>query len=104
MDISGIDYLGIDRVLRRGSGEIILKQDDALFIRDRVSGAYFLACEDAAIGIPLLDRYTRQGCDLLMVSDYSLGKVVFERFSFSEKLECYQVAFFGGGPPPSTPS
>ena len=99
MDICGIDYLGLDRVLRRGSGEIIAKQDNALFIRDRVSGAYFLACEDASIGIPLLDRYIGQGCDLLMVSDYSLGKVVFERFGFSEKLECYQVAYFGKKPP-----
>lgn len=51
MDISGIDYLGLDRVLRRGSGDIIAQQDDALFIRDRDSGAYLLACEDAAIGM-----------------------------------------------------
>ena len=56
MDISGIDYLGHDRVLRRGSGDIIAQQDDALFIRDRDSGAYLLACEDAAIGMPLLDQ------------------------------------------------
>ena len=53
MDISGIDYLGLDRVLRRGSGDIIAQQDDALFIRDRDSGAYLLACEDAAIGTGL---------------------------------------------------
>ena len=99
MDIGGIDYLGFDCVLRRGSGEIIAEQDDALLIRDHVSGAYFLACEDDAIGIPLLDRYIGQGCDLLMVSNYSLGKVVFERLSFSEKLECYQVAYFGEKPP-----
>lgn len=56
MDISGIDYLGLDRVLRRGSGDIIAQQDDALFIRDRDSGAYLLACEDAAIAMPLLDQ------------------------------------------------
>ena len=72
MDISGIDYLGLDRVLRRGSGEIIVKQDDALFIRDRVSGAYFLACENAALGIPLLDCHMVQDCDLLMISNYSI--------------------------------
>jgi len=34
MQITGIDYLGIDRVLKRGSGEIIAEQDDALLVRD----------------------------------------------------------------------
>ena len=99
MDISGIDYLGLDRVLRRGSGDVIAEQDDSLFIRDRVSGAYFLACEDAEIGIPLLDNYIGRDCELLMVSDCSIGKAAFERFGFSEKLECYQAAYFGNNPP-----
>ena len=30
MDVRGIEYLGIERVLKRGSGEIIASQDDAL--------------------------------------------------------------------------
>lgn len=99
MDISGnIKYLGLDRVLRRGSGEIIAKRDDALLIRDRVSGAYFLACEDAAAGIPLLDRIGH-GADLLMVSDAAIGNAAFERYGFSEKTECFQVVYYGEKPP-----
>lgn len=102
MDISGIDYLGLERVLRRGSGEIIADRDDALFIRDRISKAYFLACENAESGIELLERYITQDCNLLTVSDYSAGITAFERFGFSEKLECYQVAYFGNKPALST--
>ena len=98
MDISGIDYLGLDRVLKRGSGEMIAEQDNALLIRDRISGAYFLACEDAATAIPLLDHYLGQDCALLMVSDHSIGMTAFERYGFSEKLECYQVAYYGNKP------
>ena len=44
MDIHGIDYLGIDRVLKRGSGEILYKEDNALLVKDNISGAYFLTC------------------------------------------------------------
>lgn len=73
MDISGIDNLGIERVLKRGSGEVIAEQDDALLVRDTVSGAYMLACEDPSAGSPLLDRYIGGDCDLLMVSNYVLG-------------------------------
>ena len=99
MDIHGIDYLGLDRVLRRGSGEIIASQDHALLIHDSISGAYLLACEDVTIGIPLLDRYVGSDCDLLMVSNESLGKAAFERYAFSDKLECYQVAYYVEKPP-----
>lgn len=99
MDISGIDYLGLDRVLRRGSGDIIAEQSNALLIRDRVSEAFLLACRDASAGIPLLDRCMGKDCRLLMVSDYSTGNAAFERFGFSEKLECFQVAYYGEKPP-----
>ena len=98
MDLSGIDLLGIDRVLRRGSGVIIVDADDAVFVRDSISGAYMLACEDEAAGAELLDRYIGSDCDLLMVSNYALGQTAFERYGFSEKLECYQVAYYGEKP------
>ncbi len=97
MNIDGIDYLGIDRVLKRGSGEIVADADHALLVRDRVSEALMLACEDAAAGLALLDRHAG-GCGLLMVSDYAAGLTAFERYGFTEKLECYQVAYYGEKP------
>ena len=33
-----------------------------------------------------------------MVSDYALGQTAFERYGFSEKLECYQFAYYGEKP------
>lgn len=102
MDIGGIDYLGLDRVLKRGSGVLIAKQDNALFIRDSISGAYLLASEDMEAGISLLDCHIDQSCNLLMVSNYALGKAAFERYGFSEKLECFQVAFYGKNLPVDT--
>jgi ribosomal protein S18 acetylase RimI-like enzyme len=97
-DISRIEYLGIERVLKRGTGEIIADSDHALLVRDSVSGGYFLACEDQATGLGLLDRHIGSDCKLLMVSDYVLGLTAFERYGFSEKIECYQVAYYGEKP------
>ena len=102
MEFSGIDYLGIDRVLRRGSGEIIGQLKNALLIRDRISGAYLLACGDREEGTELLDRYIGRDCDLLMISDHALGTAAFERYGFPEKIECYQTAFYGEKPPIGT--
>ena len=98
MDISGIKYLGIDRVLKRGTGEIIADLDNALLVRDTVSGAFFLTCEDKTTGLALLDRYTGSDFRLLMVSDYAPGQAAFERYGFSEKLECWQFAYYGEKP------
>ena len=101
MDISGIDCLGLDRVLKRGTGEVIFESENALFIRDSVSGAFMLACRDEATGMAILDRCGKN-CDLLMVSDHALGKAAFDKYGFSEKLECYQVAYYGEKPKPDT--
>ena len=49
-------------------------------------------------GAALLDSYIRPDCDLLMVSNHALGQTAFERYGFSEKLECYQVAYYGEKP------
>ena len=102
MDISRIENLGIDRVLKRGTGEILAEEKGVLLIRDAVSGAYMLACEDHAAGLAMLDRRIGPDCGLLMVSDYSLGMEAFRRYGFSGKLECYQVAYYGDRPPVCT--
>ena len=98
MDLSGIDYLGIDRVLKRGTGEIMEDQPGALLVRDTVSDACFLACESAATGLSMLDRHASRGINLLMVSDAALGRIAFERYGFSEGFECFQVAYYGERP------
>ena len=98
IDISCIDYLGIDRVLKRGTGEIIEDQAEALFVYDTVSGAYFLACENTALGLSLLDRHVDRGIGFLMASNAALGRIAFERYGFSEKLECFQAAYYGEKP------
>ena len=98
MDIGGIDYLGLGRVLKRGSGKVLADHGDALLVRDCVSGALMLACDDAAAGIALLDRYAGQDCRLLMTVGESLGQAAFERYGFDEKLTCRQFAYYGEKP------
>ena len=102
MDTSHIDLLGLDRVLRRGTGEVIEAREGALFIRDSVSGAYFLGCSDGKAGAAVLDAHLPGDIRLLMVSDAALGREVFARYGFSPLLECRQAAYYG--PLPETPT
>lgn len=98
MDNIAIDYLGIERVLQRGTGTILEQRNDALLVRDSVSGAYLLACGDVGLGISLLDKHISRECNLLMVSNVLLGRRAYEKYGFAEKLECYQVAYYGEAP------
>ena len=98
MDLTSIDFLGIDRVLKRGTGEVIGERDGALLVYDRVSGAYMLGCEDAAAGADLLQRRLDGGCRLLMVPDHDLGQKAFAQYGFRGMMACYQAAYYGGMP------
>lgn len=98
IDTSGIDLLGLNRVLRRGTGKVLEETEDALFLFDTVSKAYFLACSDITEGISILDRYADENFTLLSVTDIELGREAFQRYGFSEKLECYQAAWYGETP------
>ena len=95
MELTGIDYLGIDRVLKRGTGKVMEQHDAALLVHDSISGAYMLGCEDAALGADILRRRLGGDCRLLMVSDHSLGMKTFAQYGFEGMMECYQAAYSG---------
>ena len=54
LDLSGIDYLGLERVLKRGTGQVIEQHDQAVFVHDSVSGAFLLGCENVDLGADIL--------------------------------------------------
>ena len=91
--MNSIKNLGIDHVIKRGTGEVIEQDKDAIFVRDSVSGAYMLACDDTDTGVSILDRYTGSGIALLVVTNVELGRIAFEKFGFPEKLECFRHFF-----------
>ena len=93
MDLTGIDLLGIDRVLKRGTGKVIERHDDALLVHDSVSGACMLGCGDVGQGADILRRRLGGDCRLLMVSDHGLGLKAFAQYGFESMLECYQTAY-----------
>ena len=98
MDLKRIEYLGIDRVLQRGTGHIIEENEELLLVYDDVSGAFFLVCDDEEKTIETLVRYEDSKIRLLMLPDIGIARKVFDRFGYRERLECYQVAYCGEMP------
>ena len=98
IDFNGIDYLGIDRIVKRGSAEFIERNERFVFVRDTVSGVFFLCGKVRDDDFSLVDGYIDKERDALMVDSEELFKKVFARYGFEDKLECYQVAYYGDAP------
>lgn len=99
MDLTTIENLNIDRVLRRGTAQIIEEADDAILLKDTVSKALMLACDDVAKGIEILERNNDGAKPLMMISNAELGRMVADRFGYENIMECYQMAYLSKEPP-----
>ena len=93
MNINTIDYIGFERILKRGTGKVIEESERALFLYDAVSEVYFLACEDYETGIDILDRYVNDDCKALMVTSTEIAEEAIKRFGFEGPMDCYQFVY-----------
>ena len=76
MDLTVIENLSIDRVIKRGTAKIIEKDVDAILLKDTVSKGVMLACDDAEKGMGILTRNIKGTHPLLMISiDSASGNV-----------------------------
>lgn len=98
MDIKGIDYLGFDRALKRGTAEILENDNNVLLIFETASKAYMMACDDTDRGIQVLDRYLDKNPELMTLPNLELGDAAYERYGYHEKMVCYQAAYYGEAP------
>lgn len=113
MDLTAIENLNIDRVIKRGTAQIIEKTDDAILLKDTRSKALMLACDDVSKGMEILKQNiddtkrnigdTKQNNGetkpLIMISNAELGRRVADKFGYENIMECYQMAFLSKEPP-----
>lgn len=99
MDLTTIENLNIDRVIKRGTAQIIERADDAILLKDTMSKALMLDCDDVAKGIEILERNNGEAKPLIMISNAELGHMVAEKFAYENVMECYQLAYLSKEPP-----
>ena len=99
MDLTTIENLNIDRVIKRGTAQIIERVDDAILLKDTKSKALMLACDEVEKGIEILELNNGEAKPLIMISNAELGRKVAERFGYEGVMECYQMAYLAKEPP-----
>ena len=95
MDLNRIEYLGLRRVMDRGTAEIIEQNEDVLFIMDTVSEVNMLACENDELAREVIDRYADRGFELITTPNRAAAEHAHKKFGYSNILECYKYAYLG---------
>ena len=98
MDLSGTEYVAIRRIVERGTAEIIEQSEDVLFLMDKVSGVYMIACEDDELTREVMEKHRDRGIRLLTTTSKAAAEYAVEAFGFSGISECYQYAYLGEKP------
>ena len=93
LNINTLENLNIKRVLERGSGKEIYRDESAILVLDEVSKAFMIACDDADFGMNVLEKNAAKDISLLFTSNKELGAQVFEKYGFTGNMECFQMAY-----------
>ena len=99
MDLTTIENLNIDRVIKRGTAQMIERADDAILLKNTKGKALMLACDEVEKGMEILERNNGEAKPLIMISNAELGRKVAERFGYEGVMECYQMAYLAKEPP-----
>lgn len=92
-DINRIENLGIEKIVHRGTADIIERDDEGIFIRDQICGAYMVSCLNLEKGKAWIDRYENLPRGALVVTGRNLAEYAISKFDFETILECHQFAY-----------
>lgn len=98
IDLKKIENLGIEKVLRRGSAEILERDDEGIFLFDTVSEAYMIFSLDNERAKQWILKHSDRHYTLFAVTGESVADFVAEQFGFPNILKCHQFAYFGEEP------
>ena len=96
--LPGTENPGIEKVLRRGTAEILERDDDGIFLFDTVSEAYMISSTDSGSAAQWILRHSDRNYKLLVASGDSIADFIKENLSFQNVLKCYQLIFSGEKP------
>ena len=96
--LPGTENPGIEKVLRRGTAEILERDDDGIFLFDTVSEAYMISSTDSGKAEQWILRHSDRNYKLLVASGDSIADFIKEKLPFQNVLKCYQLIFSGEKP------
>lgn len=93
-------FAGIQKVLLRGTAEILERDRHGIFLRDTISGGYMAAADSTQSGIRYLTAHEDLHYTLLSICcDQALADFAASRYGLTERLDCCQAVYHSHTPP-----
>lgn len=93
MKLDDIEYLGIDKVIKRNTAEIIKEDDDGIFVYDKKSETYMIACDDTQKGIRWFEECAKEYDLINVCGNDELADILYKKYNKKYCMKCYQVAY-----------
>ncbi|MDD5864084.1 MAG: GNAT family N-acetyltransferase [Firmicutes bacterium] len=91
---------GIQKVLQRGTAQVLEEDAHGIFLRDTVSGAWMAAADSTETGIRYLTAQESSGYSLLCIcGNRELTDYAANRYGLTSRLDCYQAVYPAAEPP-----
>jgi GNAT superfamily N-acetyltransferase len=94
-DLPGTEDPGIEKVLLRGTAEILERDDDGIFLFDTVSEAYMISSTDAEKAAQWILRHSDRDYRLFAVNGDPTADFIRENMGFKNMLKCRQLVYYG---------
>ena len=94
-DLPGTEDPGIEKVLLRGTAEILERNDDGIFLFDTVSEAYMISSTDAEKAAQWILRHSDRDYRLFAVNGDPTADFIRENMGFKNMLKCRQLVYYG---------
>ena len=94
-DILKTENPGIDKVLKRGTAEILEKDPAGIFLLDTVSDAYMIASTDPDKAVQWILKHSYREYRLFAVSGDVIADFIKKRLAFQNVLKCRQMVYSG---------
>jgi GNAT superfamily N-acetyltransferase len=94
-DLPGTEDPGIEKVLLRGTAEILERDDDGIFLFDTVGEAYMISSTDAEKAAQWILRHSDRDYRLFAVNGDPTADFIRENMGFKNMLKCRQLVYYG---------
>lgn len=94
-DLLKAENPGIDKVLKRGTAEILERDADGIFLLDTVSDAYMIASTDTDKAVQWILKHSYRDYRLFAAAGDFIADFIKERLAFQNVLKCRQMVYSG---------
>jgi hypothetical protein len=92
-------YAGFIQSIIRGTADILEENEQGIFLRDTVSGAFMVATENTEQGIQWLKKHEELNYNLLVLFQSDLVDFARKRYELTSMLDCSQAVYEKKEPP-----